>query len=470
MSQGTRRGFLTLLGTAPVFAGRTAGRDHRLRDSFRRPEKNGWTYIHLEGDPHEIGFQHGYHLAREITAAHHTIAFELTRDTEKQWAFFRNAAKEFLWPKVDQEYREELQGIANGIAARGGKLDLWDAVALNAWLEWSPYFMQWYDRTHGKATPPSVTAADRCSAFVATGSYTRDGKPVIGHNAWTGYADGVFWNIIFDVHPSRGHRFLMDGYPGLIHSGDDFGMNASGVMITETTITQFEGYNPEGKPEFMRARKAMQYSSSIDDFAGIMTTDNNGGYANNWLVADRKTGEVASLELGVKNVVLRRTRDGYFCGANFPVNEKLAREETRFNLEDKGLSPNARRLRWEQLMAEYKGRIDVAAGKRFLSDHLDSFTGRQEPNERTLCGHNDLSPRGMQPWQPPFGAAGAIQAKAADAAMAQRMALWASMGHPCGLHFKAADHLKKHPEFAWQRDYLRDLNSHPWTLFESAKG
>ena len=69
-------------------------------------------------------------------------------------------------------------------------------------------------------------------------------------------------------------------------------------MITETTISQFHGFDPNGVPEFVRARKAMQYSNSIDDFARIMKDGNNGGYANDWLIADRNTGEIASLELG----------------------------------------------------------------------------------------------------------------------------------------------------------------------------
>jgi hypothetical protein len=51
----------------------------------------------------------------------------------------------------------------------------------------------------------------------------------------------------------------MDGLPGVIVSDDDFGVNAAGIMITETTITQFEGWDPAGKPEFARARKALQY-------------------------------------------------------------------------------------------------------------------------------------------------------------------------------------------------------------------
>jgi hypothetical protein len=245
-------------------------------------------------------------------------------------------------------------------------------------------------------------------------------------------------------------------------------MNSAGILITETTISQFSGFDPNGIPEFVRARKAMQYANSIDEFARLMRENNNGGYANNWLVADRNSGEVASLELGLKNVELRRTKDGYFCGANFPVNEKLAREETDFPMNDLGVSANARRIRWDQLMAENRGKIDVQAGQKFLSDHFDTFQKKVEPSERTLCGHIDLSPRGLGSWQPPFGAAGAVQAKVTDAAMAERMSLVASMGHSCGIHFKAADHLKRHPQFKHLKPYLRDLPSRPWTTFEEA--
>ena len=45
---------------------------------------------------------------------------------------------------------------------------------------------------------------------------------------------------------------IMDGMPGLIHSGDDFGINAAGMMITETTIGSFTGFDPNGIPEFVR--------------------------------------------------------------------------------------------------------------------------------------------------------------------------------------------------------------------------
>ncbi len=456
-----------LLGAVLAQVSGQAPADARLKGAFRRPAENGWTYVHLEGTPAEIGFQHGYLLAPEIAEAQKVIALELAHDTKKDWTFFRDAAREMMWPHIPDEYRAELQGIAEGLRARGDALDVWDVTALNAQPEWG-YYSAEYDREHGIAPVPR-SVPERCSAFVATGSYTKDGKIVIAHNNWSSYLEGERWTIIFDIAPQRGYRILMDSFPGFIHSGDDFGINSSGMMITETTISEFHGYDPNGVPEFVRARRAMQYADSIDEFARLMKEGNNGGYANDWLVADRKTNEIASLELGLKNVTLDRTKDGYFVSSNFPINPRLISEETKFKPQDAGASANARHVRWEQLMRENKGGIDVPAAQRFLADHYDTLEKKQDPDERTLCGHVDLSPRGMPTWEPPYGTAGAVQNKATDSTLAGQMSFLAAAGHACGINFKAAAHLHQHPEFNWQAPYLRDMDSYPWTAFTIAK-
>jgi hypothetical protein len=443
-------------------------KDPRLKNAFRRPPVNGWTFVHLEGTPSEIGFQHGYLLSAEILDMKKLAELELKQGSKKDWEFFRVAARDMMWPRIEPQYRDELQGIMDGVVARGVKLDLWDIVAMNGLLEWD-YYVKEYNKQHKIPSPKSLGAAEHCSAFVATGSYTKDGRVIIAHNNWTSYMEGTRWTIVFDISPAKGYRILMDGLPGFISSDDDFGVNSAGIMITETTISGFEGYDPKGVPEFVRARKAMQYSASIDDFAILMKEGNNGGYANDWLIADRKNNEIASLELGLKNVTLERKNDGYFVGANFPINPKLIAEEAKFDTKDLGNSQNARHLRWEQLMNENKGKIDLAAAQRFMADHYDTFQKKNDPNERTLCGHIDLSSRGMGDWQLPYGIAGAVQNKIADAAMAERMSLMAAAGHACGMHFYAAPHLKAHPEFAWQKEFLKDMLAYPWTTFEIAK-
>jgi Phospholipase B len=448
---------------------RATANDPRLKGAYRF-ERGGWVYIHIEGDPGAIGFQHGYLLAPEIEDAFPGLSANMMHSTNRDWPFFRQVAREILWPKIDPEYQQEIQGIAEGLNARtGSPLDVYDIVAMNSFEEVPDYYVPWLNKKEKATNPPKLKSPGNCSAFVATGSWTKDGQIVIAHNNWTNYVNGERWKIIFDIQPTHGYRILMDGFPGVIASDDDFGINSDGLMVTETTISQFEGWDSNGKPEFMRARKALQYAGSIDEYTKIMLDGNNGGYANDWLLGDRKTGEIAQLELGLKAYKLWRTKDGVLSGSNWARDPKVLKEDApEFDPKNLETSPNARRVRWEELLNENKGKIDVELAQQMLGDHLDSFQKKEEANERTLCGHVDASPRGIAIWSwNPSYPGGAVQGKAADSAMAKAMRLTARMGHPCGADFLAKPFLAAHPEYSYQQPYLRDMKAGPWTTFAS---
>lgn len=447
-------------------AGKAAS-EERLENSSRK-EMNGWIYVHLEGSPENIGFQHGYLLAEEIADALEMFKMYLPHKTKKDWQFYRGAVERMFWNKLDDEYKQEIRGIAEGLQAKGKLYDTLDVTVLNGRLELAGYYVPWLQSQTDTAAKNRNTAPGRCSAFIATGGATKDGRIVIGHNAWDDYVAAERWNIIADIVPEKGHRILMDTYPGFIHSGDDFNVTEAGLLVTETTITQFKGFDTTGIPEFVRARKAVQYANSIDEWIKIMTDGNNGGYANDWLVGDIKTGEIARLELGLKHTHVWRTFDGYFVGANFPSDSALTKDETTFRFDVAESSPNVRRNRWEALMKEYYGKIDVELGKKFLSDHF--YNGKESPNAATLCGHIDLDKRGAPEWEcGPYYPSGAVQAKVSDANLAREMKLWGCMGHPCGMDFIAKDFLAKHPEYNWQEKFLKDMKSGEWTLFASEK-
>jgi len=449
----------------------TGAHDPRLAGSYRF-EDAGWIYVHLEGDPATIGFQHGYLLGPEIEDGFAAVSAGMMHDTKRDWAFFRQAAHEMLWPKIDSEYQQELQGIVEGLHARtNSKLDVNDIVAMNAFEELPDYYVPWLDKQQKIAHAPKLKSPGNCSAFVATGSWTKDGQIVMAHNNWTSYVNGERWRIVFDIVPKSGNRILMDGFPGVITSDDDFGVNSDGLMVTETTITQFEGWDPNGKAEFVRARKALQYAGSIDEYAKIMLDGNNGGYANDWLLGDRKTGEIAQFELGLKAYKLWRTKDGVYAGSNWARDPRVLREDApKFDSSDLGSSPNARRVRWEQLLKENKGKIDVNLAEKMLGDHIDSYQQRPETNERTLCGHVDTSPRGVEIWGwGPYFPGGAVQGKATDSEMTKEMKLVARAGHPCGEDFLAKPFLAAHPQYDWQAPYLHDMKAGPWTEFSSGE-
>jgi hypothetical protein len=431
-----------------------------------REDRNGWIVVHLEGPPREIGFQHGALLADEIDEALRMMAHFLKGTTHNEWSFYRNAAERMFWPKLEKEYQEEIEGIVEGLRSRGKKYDRIDLTALNGWMELAWYYVPSLAQ---RVKPDSLEnrVPGNCSAFIATGSYTADGKIVMGHNAWVEYIVGERWNIVADIVPARGHRIMMDTYPGFIHSGDDFAMNSAGLLITETTITQFNGFNEGGTPEFGRARTAIQYAKTIEEFQAIMTADNNGGYANTWLIGDLKTNEIGKLDLGLKNSRLWRTNDGVFVGSNFPTDEKLLVQETKFDPSDSTSSANARKKRWQQVMAQQKGKITAEVGMGILGDHVDANLGSSLMNRCALCGHVDRDSAGVPQWsEPPFYPSGAVQGKVTSAALAKDLKFWARMGHPCGADFIASDFLSKHPEFRWQEPYLHDMRSNPWTLFE----
>jgi hypothetical protein len=457
---------VVLAGAFPPVAGgdeRTAG-SNRL-DGSHRFQRDGWIYVRLEGPPEQIGYQHGYLLAGEIADFLQVIKPYLEKSSKRDWNFYRQAAETMLWDRIDPEYQREIDGIVAGLSAKGVRADRWDLVALNANQELPYYYVPWLDKKEGK--PPATHAPGNCSAFIATGSYTKDGRIVMGHNAWTNYVLGTRWNIIFDIKPQDGARMLMDGLPGVIVSDDDFGVNSAGIMVTETTITQFEGWDPAGKPEFVRARKALQYSRSIDDFVRIMLDGNNGGYANDWLIGDNKTGEIALLELGLKNHSVRHTRDGCYFGANFPDTEKLAREETKFDASKRDSSPNARKTRWELLLAGHKGKIDLELGKQFENDGFDVIAHKNEANERTLCGRVEVSLRGVPEWDwGPFYPGGTVQSKVIDGALAEKMSFWGQIGHH-GSDFIVGSFLNDHKEYEWMRGLLKDMKCQPWCRFQA---
>ena len=454
---------------APVLLPAKAQADPRLTHAYRF-ERGEWIYLHLEGPPEAIGYQHGYLLAPEIADAFEGVKLIDTHQTEKPWEFFRSAARDMLWPHIDGEYQAELKGIAAGLEAQGVRMDLWDVVALNAFEELPDYYAPWYNAQHKSAGAPRITPQGNCSAFVATGSWTKDHGIVIAHNNWTNFIDGERWRIIFDIAPQHGYHIIMDGFPGVITSDDDFGINSGGLMVTETTITQFHGWDPNGRPEFVRSRQALQYADSIDSYVKTMLDGNNGGYANDWLLGDRKTGEIAQFELGLKNHRVWRSKDGYYVGSNFSSDPKLTEEETTFDPDNPETSPNARHIRWDELMNRNKGRIDIPLAQAFEADHYDSYEKREDADARTICGHTETSATGISLWDwPPHFPGGAVQGKATDSAMAAAMSLVARRGHPCGTDFLAEPFLKAHPEFAWMAPDLRDMKAGPWTEFRSGE-
>ena len=430
-----------------------------------RHEKSGWIYLHIEGTPRERGFQHGYLMANEIKENLRLLSSRWYYETAMEWAWYVEQAGKILSPKVDSENLEEIDGIEEGLKVAGVVTSRDELVALNGYAELMGYWWPTVKdsvHSHQKDHPK-----ESCSSFIATGSMTADGKIVLGHNTMDMYYNPLC-NIIMDILPDKGHRVLMQAVAGLVHSETDFFVTDAGLVGSETTIGNFIPFDPKGAPEFSRMRHATQYASNIDEWCDIMKKDNNGGYANAWLIGDINTNEIARLELGLKYIGFEKKKDGFFIGSNVAEDLKILRFETRHDETNIKYSSIARRVRWKQLMKENAGKIDVKLAKAFEADHYDSYLKKNNPGGRTLCGHWETD---AQPFGPsePFSPEGTIDGKVVDATMARQMSFVARWGSACGKAFDGEKFLEQHPQYEWLTGMLKSRPTQPWTTFKAGE-
>lgn len=456
---------LLFLGTAGSAAVPLSNAQRELLAKGYRFNRAGWIYLHAEGSPRARGFQHGYLLAAEIVEGIRHTRAQWEHKSALPWSWYVTQGDALLTTKVDAENLAEIDGIVEGMAAAGRPTNRAELVAYNARHEL--FFYWWPQELKKLKDNVPVRVPESCSAFIATGSWTADGGVVLGHNTMMGYEAGLP-NVILDLVPDRGQRILMQGQAGWIHSGTDFWITSAGLVGAETTLSGFEGFDPAGIPEFSRMRRASQDAASIDDWCRIMKAGNNGGYANAWLLGDVNSGEIARLELGLKEIGFERTRNGCFTGSNVPENLRLLRFETSVKETDLRNTDVARRVRWKQLMTQYKGRIGIGLAQRFEADHFDAYAGRERIGAWGLCAHPELDREApLATWEVPFDPGGTVDGKVVDRRMAQAMSFSARWGAACGRPFDGAAFLAKHPQFEWMQGLLTDRPAQPWSTFKA---
>jgi len=424
-----------------------------LAKAFRQ-DKNGWIFLHIEGKPFERGFQRGFLTANEIDQFLKTVSHILKFQTAKDCDFFVESATRLFRKKVSKEYIEEMKGMVAGMQKAGKKMTFEEMLFMNGFID---IWWYWWPKEKKSIDPG-------CSAFIATGDATANGKIVMAHNSWSNYALLRFCNIIVDITPEKGHQILMQSWGPCIYSATDFFITSAGLIGTETTIGGFKGFNRKGTPVFERARRAMQYANSIDEWAEIMIDNNSGAYANSWLLGDINTNEIARLELGLKHHKLQKKTTGYFSGSNVTDSLKILREETTAPYDDIRDGRVARRERWKQLMKKHYGKIDVELAKEMLADHYDVYLQKENPSSRTICGHYELDDGGIPGSRAAYYPSGAIDGKVIDSSMAKNWQLWAKWGSSCDIAFDAKQFLQKHTQYDWLDGYLKDLPAEPWTL------
>jgi hypothetical protein len=419
--------------------------------AYRYPQA-GWIVLHIEGAPYERGYQHGRLLAPEIAAfVRCSAALASAKAPAEGWKNIRSLVNALFVRRYEQEYLEEMKGIADGATAAGARfdnrpIDLVDVVALNVWpeidtldsaLEATPTGLEGIRFPHSqpRAMPPPKEM--HCSAFAATGPATADGKIVFGHITMFSLFPSLFYNVWLDVKPAKGHRVFMQSYPAGIQSGLDYYMNDAGLLVCETTLAQTR-FDIRGMSVASRIRQVLQYADGIDKAVAILEKANNGLYTNEWLLADIKTNEIAMFELGTfKTKLYRSSRhewfggtEGFYWGCN-NTKDLQVRLETIPGVNGRPANvvwhPSDRDKTWVHLFHKHKGKIDAGFGK-------EAFT------------------------TPPLAAYHSLDAKYTTTAMAKDLKTWALYGPPLGRTWRPTrEEWQRYPE-------IRPMVSNPWTV------
>uniref|UniRef100_A0A6C0K1C0 Uncharacterized protein n=1 Tax=viral metagenome TaxID=1070528 RepID=A0A6C0K1C0_9ZZZZ len=424
------------LGIKSVLKGSTISKLHQ-----------GWIHITISGEPFERGFQHGHLLANHFKHIHKVLVFTVKNEFNISLDEYMKTCAKLITPNIAKyhpEFLEEIKGIA-----KGAKVSVDFLVAWNALLSMYSY----YDTL-------KQNGGQRCSAFIACGNATKDGKIVMAHNTHSDYATGPLANIIMRIVPTKGHSFVMQTYAGYIASGTDWFLCDTGIIGCETTISDTK-YEPQfGTPYFCRIREAMQYGETLDEYAEIMLKNNAGDYACSWLFGDIHRNQIMLCEIGLTKSNVQITTDGIFYGMNSAMDFELRMLETNdrtFN--DLGDSSGARNARLNALLTDkYYGKIDADIAKHIISDHYDSNLNKIIPTSLTVCKHTDLDPGAKRPFYP----WGCVDGKVTTSSMAKNLEFIGRQGPACGKSFSAKKYLKDHPEYEYWRPVLQDMPTYKW--------
>jgi hypothetical protein len=447
-------------------------------------EKNGWLYVSIKGNPLERGYAYGKLIYKEMKKVRETLDFIIYNDYGVKWDFFVEASNKYYKQKIMDmfpEFYEEMEGFAKGCSDGGFKMTVDEVVA------WNNYFTlteSWWANmpeedslalrgtVKTSASSKEGGSGDRCSAFIANGSWTADGKIVVAHNNFSNFVDGQFARVVVDLNPTKGNRFIMMGFPGWIWSGTDFFVTSKGIIGTETTIGGFIAYK-NNAPISCRIRNAMQYGNTLDDYEKMLLDGNSGDYANSWLFGDTNTNEIMRIELGLKYHNSERTKDGYFIGFNAPYDPRIRNFEcVNTGFDDLRRHQGARRVRLADLMDQYKGKLDIKAAQEIIADHYDVYLKKDNPCSRTCCSHYELDAREYMsdPSRPkPFQPRGALDGNVCDTTMAKAMSFSLRWGNSCGTPFDKNKFCDEHREWDYLRPYLNDRPEQPWTTFAITK-
>ncbi len=314
-------------------------------------EQDGIRVLYLSGSPLEIGIQHGLlsvddpdkmlEVWQSLDPAYHAEGFERIA-----W-FFRNLYARFQFYPVfkrhtPDEYFQEMKGFILG-ASRGEDSSTYDIMMSNA-------------------SQDLALTGQACSAFAAWGEATADGHLYLGRNLdHSGMIPMAQFQYLAFYNPDEGHPFVVHNYPS--HVGTMSGMNSEGIVITSNySIAVPQETTIFGLPYMLVVRKALQYSSTIEEALEIILNSPR-TVGLNLMVADKERAVV--VELTAYRMVVREAENAIYSTNQFQNPYMKQFQATGW------MASALRDQRFEELINGNWGKIDVSLARDFMRDRFD---------------------------------------------------------------------------------------------------
>ncbi len=314
-------------------------------------EMDGIRVLYFSGSPLEMGMQHGLlavddpdemlEVWQSLDPAYHAQGFDRVA-----W-FFRNLYARFqFYPAFKRytpdEYLQEMKGFILG-ASRGEESGVFDIMMGNAFQD-------------------LALTGQACSAFAVWGEATADGHLYVGRNLdHSGMIAMAKYQYVAFYNPDQGYPFVVHDYPS--HVGTMSGMNANGIVITSNySIATAEETTIYGLPYMLVLRKALQYGGTIDEVLEIILNSPR-TVGLNLMVADTERAVV--VELTAYRMIVREAENAVFTSNQF-------QDPFMKQFQAPGWMASALRdRRFEELIHDNWGKIDVSLARDFMRDRFD---------------------------------------------------------------------------------------------------
>jgi hypothetical protein len=358
---------------------------------------DGFLLVRLEGEPYELGYQHGRALRGEIRSLWDACE-RLILNARGAWFGWglRQAlvgTARVMERFISPDLREELRGVA-----AGSGLPYTSLLLLNCFDDLMQN-LRIFDR---------LAARFACSAFAAVGNRAADGVAIAGRNfdywfrsefAAAGAEPTAVLRrhlVVFSYRPARGEPFAAVGWPGLIHVVT--GQNAAGLAVACLTSPAWSE-RVLGTPLPFLYRQIVQHDHTLDQAEQRLRAARR-TIGNHLLVVSAAERDARLFEFTSRQLVASRPANGILATTNHFQSPLLAAEQVGL------VAPRSvhRLRRVEGMLAD--GSVDVERAAHVLRD--TTCLDQHEPHWASLYNAGTVYGTVFEP------AAGRIWVRATD--------------------------------------------------------